>query len=75
MKYADEMKGLSNFIVLFHNLDRRQDHYNNWNFTSSIPWDGDGLNSFSYNLNTTKLAQSEKYIIGKETIDKVSLNL
>ena len=64
MTYADELKGLRNYIYLFHNMERRQDHYNNWNFTESISWDGNGTDSMWYNLNTTLLANTETYIIG-----------
>ena len=52
-EYSDELKGLSNYIWLWHNLDRDLEKYNNWNFTKSGPWDGNGLNSMWYNLNTT----------------------
>ena len=75
MTYADELKGLRNYIYLYHNMERRKDHYNNWNFTDSMDWDGNGTYSMWYNLNTTLLAMSEKYIIGNETINKISLSL
>ena len=56
MTYADELKRLRNFAILFHNMEIRQEHYNNWNFTKSSYWDGNGTDSMFYNLNTTFLA-------------------
>lgn len=73
--YADELKGLKNYIYMWHNGERRQEHYNNWNFTKSGPWDGDGTDSLWYNLNTTMLAQTVPYVIGKDTIKKIGIQL
>jgi len=41
---------------MFHNEEKRNNWYNNWNFTEAGPWDGNGLDSMWYNLNTTLIA-------------------
>ena len=63
--YDDELKGLRNYQYMFHNSEKRDFWYNNWNFTKSGPWDGDGLDSMWYNINTTLIAETAKYVIGK----------
>ena len=60
---------------MWHNNERSLEKYNNWNFTESGSWDGDGENSMWYNLNTTALGASVSYKIGSESIPLVNVPL
>ena len=74
-EYDDELKNLTNFAWFWHNGDRRADLYNNWNFTSSLDWDGNGEDSMWYNLNTTLLATTVYYKIGSDSIKVINVPL
>ena len=75
IEFDDELKGLENFVYLWINKDRRQDAYNNWNFTKPGPWDSDENANMWYSSNSTNLGHTVNYIIGKEQIEKINLEI
>ena len=63
-------------MYLFRNNNRNQSAYNYWNFTTSGPWDNPNNNpNMWYSNDTTYLAGSVNYIIGRDSIEKINLEV
>ena len=60
---------------MWHNSDKRQDVYNNWNFTNIVDWDTAGPKALWWSVNTTALAKTVTYKIGEESIDTINLQV
>jgi hypothetical protein len=65
-KYTTELNGLTIYQVLLHNekLHSNTTLYNNWNFTSTMFWDGDFENSLWWSPDTTIVYTTENFKIG-----------
>lgn len=62
-----DLGGMRCYSKLWHSKDRINPlKYNSWNFTTTTEWDKpDGL-SFWYSVNTTILAETVTFIVGKQ---------
>ena len=73
-EYDDELKGLTNFLWVWHNSNNNETDHNNWNFTT--PWLWDNVNNpknMWYDERTSRLARTVKYKIGYDSIDKMNV--
>ena len=75
-EYDDELKGLGNYLWMWHNKNDDESKYNFWNFTRPKEWDDYTYpDNMWYHPNHTALASTVPYKIGYESIEKINLEL
>ena len=75
MEYSPRLSGVNTSLAVYYNGNAHNSTiFNNWNFTEPKYWDGES-SGFLYNVNTTELARSKYYILGKESLEKVKVKV
>ena len=73
-EYDDELKGLTNYIWMWHNKNNDESAYNYWNFSKAWDWDNvKNPDNMWYHSNTSMLASSVRYKVGYESIEKINV--